>query len=121
MIRNIFCDHFFLHFTLFVLQDIKCSANWMWAAKLPGEGWALYEACEAMCEVMKAVGVGVDGGKDSLSMAARVGGQRVVKAPGDLVVSAYAPCTDVTKVGRVRVPNLFHCLNEIIHDSCTRD
>nr|XP_027213308.1 phosphoribosylformylglycinamidine synthase-like isoform X1 [Penaeus vannamei]XP_027213309.1 phosphoribosylformylglycinamidine synthase-like isoform X1 [Penaeus vannamei]XP_027213310.1 phosphoribosylformylglycinamidine synthase-like isoform X1 [Penaeus vannamei] len=80
------------------IKDIKCSANWMWAAKLPGEGWALYEACEAMCEVMKAVGVGVDGGKDSLSMAARVGGQRVVKAPGDLVVSAYAPCTDVTKV-----------------------
>ncbi|XP_042875001.1 phosphoribosylformylglycinamidine synthase-like [Penaeus japonicus] len=80
------------------IKDIKCSANWMWAAKLPGEGWALYEACEAMCEVMKAVGVGVDGGKDSLSMAARISGQRVVKAPGDLVVSAYAPCTDVMKV-----------------------
>lgn len=90
----------------------------MWAAKLPGEGWALYEACEAMCEVMKAVGVGVDGGKDSLSMAARVGGQRVVKAPGDLVVSAYAPCIDVTKVDPV------HCakpISLILYGSCARD
>ncbi|KAG7161940.1 Phosphoribosylformylglycinamidine synthase-like [Homarus americanus] len=83
------------------IKDVKCSANWMWAAKLPGEGWALYQACEAMCEIMKAVGVGVDGGKDSLSMAARVPGQEgassVVKAPGSLVVSAYAPCPDITK------------------------
>ncbi|XP_042234579.1 phosphoribosylformylglycinamidine synthase-like isoform X2 [Homarus americanus] len=84
------------------IKDVKCSANWMWAAKLPGEGWALYQACEAMCEIMKAVGVGVDGGKDSLSMAARVPGQEgassVVKAPGSLVVSAYAPCPDITKI-----------------------
>ncbi|KAG0714982.1 Phosphoribosylformylglycinamidine synthase [Chionoecetes opilio] len=79
------------------LKDVKCSANWMWPAKLPGEGWSLYRACEAMCEVLKAVGVGVDGGKDSLSMAARVAGG-VVKSPPGLVVSAYAPCPDVTKV-----------------------
>lgn len=71
----------------------------MWPAKLPGEGWALYQACEAMCETLKAVGVGVDGGKDSLSMAARVSGG-VVKAPPGLVVSTYAPCPDITKVRR---------------------
>lgn len=80
----------------------------MWAAKLPGEGWSLYQACEAMCQVMQALGVAVDGGKDSLSMAARVagGGQGknrtgVVKAPGSLVVSAYAPCPDITKVSHL--------------------
>jgi phosphoribosylformylglycinamidine synthase len=53
----------------------------MWAAKLPGEGAALYDACTAMCKVMSELGVAVDGGKDSLSMAARVGGD-IVKAPG---------------------------------------
>ena len=53
----------------------------MWAAKLPGEGALLYDACAAMCEVMKELGVAVDGGKDSLSMAARVEGESV-KAPG---------------------------------------
>lgn len=64
-----------------LLQDIKCSGNWMWPAKLPGEGAALLEACSAMCDVMKSLGIAVDGGKDSLSMAARVG-ETTVKSPG---------------------------------------
>lgn len=38
-----------------------------------------------------------DGGKDSLSMAAAAGGESVM-APGNLVVSAYVGCPDVTKV-----------------------
>lgn len=53
----------------------------MWAAKLPGEGAGLADACEAMVTVMAALGVAVDGGKDSLSMAARVGTE-TVPAPG---------------------------------------
>uniref|UniRef100_A0A2K6A5P1 Phosphoribosylformylglycinamidine synthase n=1 Tax=Mandrillus leucophaeus TaxID=9568 RepID=A0A2K6A5P1_MANLE len=77
------------------LQDVKCSGNWMWAAKLPGEGAALADACEAMVAVMAALGVAVDGGKDSLSMAARVGTE-TVRAPGSLVISAYAVCPDIT-------------------------
>ncbi|XP_015910938.2 phosphoribosylformylglycinamidine synthase [Parasteatoda tepidariorum] len=76
------------------IKDVKCSGNWMWAAKLPGEGAALYDACRAMCSLMTKLGIAIDGGKDSLSMAARVGGE-TVKAPGTLVISAYAPCTDV--------------------------
>ncbi len=36
-----------------------------------------------------------DGGKDSLSMAASAGGE-TVKAPGNLVVSAYVSCPDIT-------------------------
>ncbi|KAG9466959.1 phosphoribosylformylglycinamidine synthase isoform X1 [Eleutherodactylus coqui] len=77
------------------LKDVKCSGNWMWAAKLPGEGAALYDACVAMCDVLAQVGVAVDGGKDSLSMAARVGAE-TVKAPGSLVISVYAVCPDIT-------------------------
>uniref|UniRef100_A0A8C5DK69 Phosphoribosylformylglycinamidine synthase n=1 Tax=Gouania willdenowi TaxID=441366 RepID=A0A8C5DK69_GOUWI len=77
------------------LKDVKCSGNWMWAAKLPGEGACLWEACKAMCEVMGEMGVAIDGGKDSLSMAARVG-KETVKAPGALVISAYAVCPDIT-------------------------
>lgn len=42
-----------------------------------------------------------DGGKDSLSMAAAAGGETVM-APGNLVVSAYVGCPDVTKVRRHR-------------------
>ncbi|XP_050507688.1 phosphoribosylformylglycinamidine synthase-like [Diabrotica virgifera virgifera] len=79
------------------LRDVKCSGNWMWAAKLPGEGAALYDACKAMCDLMSELGIAIDGGKDSLSMAARVG-KDTVKAPGTLVVSTYAPCPDIRKV-----------------------
>ncbi|XP_057663303.1 phosphoribosylformylglycinamidine synthase [Diorhabda carinulata] len=79
------------------LRDVKCSGNWMWAAKLPGEGAALFDACKAMCDLMSELGIAIDGGKDSLSMAARVG-KETVKAPGTLVVSTYAPCPDVRKV-----------------------
>lgn len=63
------------------VKDVKCSGNWMWAAKLPGEGACLWDACKAMCEVLGQLGVAIDGGKDSLSMAARVG-KETVKAPG---------------------------------------
>ena len=84
------------------LRDIKCSANWMWAPKLPGEGARLYDAAVAMRDIMIDLGVAVDGGKDSLSMAARVtdpsGEFEVVKSPGALVISAYATCPDITKV-----------------------
>lgn len=72
----------------------------MWAAKLPGEGAALYDACLAMCTLMKEMGIAIDGGKDSLSMAAR-NGKEIVKAPGTLVISSYAPCPDITKVFRI--------------------
>ncbi|EDQ89870.1 uncharacterized protein MONBRDRAFT_18981 [Monosiga brevicollis MX1] len=76
------------------LADAKCSGNWMWAAKLPGEGAALHDACETMCDTMIALGMALDGGKDSLSMAVKVDNVPV-KAPGELVISLYAPCTDV--------------------------
>ncbi len=79
------------------LSHIKCSVNWMWAAKQPGEGAALYDGAIALRDLMVALGIAADGGKDSLSMAARVGDE-VVKAPGQVVVSAYASMHDVTKV-----------------------
>ena len=77
------------------LADVKCSGNWMWAAKLPGEGAKMYDACKAMCEMMSELNIAVDGGKDSLSMAARVKSE-TIKSPGTLVISTYAPCPDVT-------------------------
>ncbi|XP_058825547.1 phosphoribosylformylglycinamidine synthase [Topomyia yanbarensis] len=76
------------------LADVKCSGNWMWAAKVEGEGAKLVDACKAMCDIMKKLNIAIDGGKDSLSMAARVR-NKTVKSPGTLVISTYAPCPDV--------------------------
>lgn len=78
------------------LEQVKCSANWMWAPKLPGEGAALRDAAEAMAAAMTTVGIAVDGGKDSLSMAAKVG-EEVVKSPRELVISLYAAMGDIRK------------------------
>ena len=78
------------------LEGVKCSANWMWAPKLPGEGAALYDAACAMRDAMITLGIAVDGGKDSLSMATRVG-KETVKSPRELVISAYATVEDITK------------------------
>jgi phosphoribosylformylglycinamidine synthase len=69
----------------------------MWAPKLPGEGAALYDAVCAMRDLMIQLGIAVDGGKDSLSMATRVGDE-IVKSPRELVISAYATMPDITKV-----------------------
>ncbi|GLT43829.1 hypothetical protein SLA2020_177590 [Shorea laevis] len=79
------------------LSDVKASGNWMYAAKLDGEGADMYDAATALSEAMIELGIAIDGGKDSLSMAAHAGGE-VVKAPGNLVISTYVTCPDITKV-----------------------
>lgn len=84
-------------------EDIKCEANWMWAAKLSGDGAALYDAAVAMRDAMIELGIAVDGGKDSLSMAAKcpspngnaADGEQV-RAPGTLVISGYCSVPDVS-------------------------
>ena len=85
-------------------EQVKCSANWMWAPKLPGEGAAINDAARAMREAMIAVGMAADGGKDSLSMATKVGDE-TVKSPRQLVISAYAAMDDI---GKVVTPDLKH-------------
>lgn len=78
------------------LADVKASGNWMYAAKMDGEGAAMYDAALALSEAMIELGIAIDGGKDSLSMAAHASGE-VVKAPGNLVISTYVTCPDITQ------------------------
>ena len=72
----------------------------MWPAKLPGEGARVYAAAVALRDALLELGIAVDGGKDSLSMAALAplgdsGREETVKAPGALVLSAYVTCPDI--------------------------
>lgn len=78
------------------IEDIKASGNWMYAAKLPGEGAKMWDACVALRDSLLTLGVGIDGGKDSLSMAARCGDE-ITKAPGELTMTCYVTCPDITK------------------------
>jgi phosphoribosylformylglycinamidine synthase len=88
------------------LSDVKLSANWMAAAGHPGEDARLYDAVRAVgSELCPALGIAIPVGKDSMSMrtvwddpgAAPGRQRRSVTAPLSLIVSAFAPVTDVRR------------------------
>lgn len=83
------------------LGDIKLSANWMAAAAHPGESEALFDTVRAVgSELCRALGIAIPVGKDSLSMRTQwtdAEGEKTVVAPLSLIVSAFAPVTDVRK------------------------
>jgi phosphoribosylformylglycinamidine synthase len=83
------------------LGDIKLSANWMAAANEPGQDQALYDAVFAVgMELCPALGMTIPVGKDSMSMKTRwsEGGEtKTVVSPLSLVVSGFAPVSDVRR------------------------
>jgi len=83
------------------LRAVKLSANWMAAAGHAGEDAALYDTVKAVAlELCPALGISIPVGKDSLSMKTsweEAGRTREVVAPLSLIVSAFAPVTDVRR------------------------
>jgi phosphoribosylformylglycinamidine synthase len=83
------------------LGDIKLSANWMAAAGEGCEDQKLFEAVRAIgMELCPALGMTVPVGKDSMSMKTRwrEGGEtKTVVSPLSLVVSGFAPVSDVRR------------------------
>ncbi len=83
------------------LSDIKLSANWMAPAGHPGEDARLYAAVKAVgAELCPALGIAIPVGKDSMSMRTvwrEAGEERSVTAPLSLIVSAFAPVSDVRR------------------------
>jgi phosphoribosylformylglycinamidine synthase len=83
------------------LGDVKLSANWMAAAGHPGEDARLYQAVRAVgSELCPALGIAIPVGKDSMSMRTVWRDQdqtRQMAAPVSLVVSAFAPVTDLRR------------------------
>jgi phosphoribosylformylglycinamidine synthase len=83
------------------LGDIKLSANWMAAAGEGQEDQKLFDAVHAVgMEFCPALGMSIPVGKDSMSMKTkwREGGDaKSVVSPLSLVVSGFAPVSDVRK------------------------
>ena len=84
------------------LSDIRLSANWMAAAGHPGEDENLYETVKAVgMELCPELGITIPVGKDSMSMKTvwetDNGEQKSVTSPLSLVVSGFAPVTDVRR------------------------
>jgi len=84
------------------LSDVKLSANWMAAAGYNGEDQALFDTVKAVgMELCPALGITVPVGKDSLSMRTTWnddGEAKSVVAPLSLIISAFAPVTDIRNV-----------------------
>ena len=83
------------------LADVRLSANWMAAAGHGGDDHTLFEMVRAVGEELcPELGIAVPVGKDSLSMRTEwqaAGEDRAVTAPVSLIVSAFAPVTDVRR------------------------
>ncbi len=81
------------------IRQVRLSANWMAAAGQPGEDQALFDTVKAVgMELCPALGLAIPVGKDSLSMRTQWrenGIEKSVTAPLSLVISAFAPVTDV--------------------------
>ncbi len=83
------------------ISDIKLSANWMAAAGQPGEDAALFDTVRTVgMELCPALGIAIPVGKDSMSMHTvwqQDGETRAMTAPLSLIISAFAPVTDVRR------------------------
>ena len=83
------------------LNRVVLSANWMAACGHPGEDASLFDTVEAVgMELCPALGLAIAVGKDSLSMKTvwETGhAQRSVTSPVSLIVTAFAPVTDVRR------------------------
>jgi phosphoribosylformylglycinamidine synthase len=81
------------------IGDIKLSANWMAAAGHHGEDAALFDTVKAVgMQLCPELGISIPVGKDSMSMRTTWKEGTVdksVTAPLSLIVSAFAPCSDV--------------------------
>jgi len=83
------------------IEDIKLSANWMAACGQPGQDAALFDTVKAVgMELCPALGISIPVGKDSLSMRttwSEEGEAKSVISPVSLIVSSFAPVTDVRR------------------------
>lgn len=83
------------------ISRIVLSANWMAPAGHPGEDAGLYEAVKAVgMELCPALGIAIPVGKDSMSMKTvwqENGEDKAVTAPLSLIITAFAPVSDVRK------------------------
>lgn len=98
------------------LGNVKLSANWMCACGEPGEDAALFDTVRAVgMELCPALGISIPVGKDSLSMRTSwqdsAGQAQRQLAPLSLIVSAFAPVSDV----RLAVtPDVKRCVESVL-------
>ena len=83
------------------LKKVKISANWMAASGSEGEDADLFDTVKTVgMDVCPQLGIAIPVGKDSLSMKTvwnEEGQDKVMTSPLSLIITAFAPVTDVSK------------------------
>jgi len=104
------------------ISKIHLSANWMAAAGHPGEDANLFDTVKAVgSELCRDLGIAIPVGKDSLSMRARwedESGTHQVVAPVSLIVSAFAPVTDVRRHLKPQLQRIDEPSHLLLIDPC---
>jgi phosphoribosylformylglycinamidine synthase len=75
-------------------KDIKILGNWMWSNNIEGNQYLLYEAVKTLTNSLMMLGIGIDGGKDSLSMNTEHAGETIM-SPNSVVLSSYVLCDNI--------------------------
>lgn len=80
------------------IKGVSLSANWMWPCKNAGEDARLYQAVEAISDFAVELGINIPTGKDSLSMTQKYSDDKVVYAPGTVIISSVGEIVDINKL-----------------------
>lgn len=90
-------------------NNIKLLGNWMWSTNIKDDNYLLYKAVNKLVKTLKKLEIGIDGGKDSLSMNTKYK-DKIIKSPNSLVLSSYVLVPDL----RLKLTPDFKCKNSAI-------
>ena len=76
------------------LENIKLLGNWMWSTNIKGNDYLLYKAVNKLTDTLTNLNIGIDGGKDSLSMNIEYN-NHICVSPNSLVLSSYVLTNNV--------------------------
>ena len=74
-------------------NSIKCQGNWMWSVNHKNYNYLLYLAVEKLRRTLGTLGIGIDGGKDSLSMNVKYLDEKII-SPNSFVIKSYSKVVD---------------------------
>lgn len=74
--------------------DMKISCNWMTYAKSTECMYILYRGVDILSLLLIELGIGIDGGKDSLSMSMNLNDEVTIISPPSIVLTSYSYITD---------------------------
>ncbi len=91
------------------IEQLRLSANWMAASGVRDEDEALFDTVSAVASLCRELKIAIPVGKDSLSMQTRWRRDEQdysVTAPVSLIVSAFAPVTDIRRTATPQLTQL---------------